>query len=71
MFSFAGKVRLLGRYLEQQRLEKVLPADILYIEGMRYYRRIDTLSKKIMTLQTFRELEQELPDFQVCGVHKS
>ena len=45
--------------------------EVLYIEGMRDYRRIVTLSKKIMTLQTFRELEQELPVNIICRVHNS
>ena len=45
--------------------------DILFIEGMRDYRRIHTLYKSIMTLQTFSELEQQLPPAQVCRVHKS
>ena len=32
---------------------------------------IQTESKKILTLQTFRELETELPDSLFCRVHKS
>ncbi len=53
------------------RLEKVLLEDILYIEGMRDYRRIHTAKRKIMTLQTFGELEQQLPESVICRVHKS
>ncbi|MEO6314701.1 MAG: LytTR family DNA-binding domain-containing protein [Chitinophagaceae bacterium] len=53
------------------RLEKVVLADILYIEGMRDYRKIHTVSKKIMTLQTFSDLETELPRSIICRVHKS
>ena len=45
--------------------------DILYIEGMRDYLRIHTSNKKIMTLQSFHELEQLIPAHQVCRVHKS
>lgn len=55
----------------EYRLEKIAFADILYIEGMRDYRRIHTIHKKIMTLQTFRELEGLLPADIVCRVHKS
>jgi two-component system LytT family response regulator len=55
----------------ENRLEKITIADILYIEGMRDYRRIHTVSKKIMTLQNFSELEQLIPSRQVCRVHKS
>jgi len=55
----------------ENRLEKVMIQDLLYIEGMRDYRRVHTLRKKIMTLQTFTELEQLLPSHLVCRVHKS
>ena len=53
------------------RLEKIMLKDLLYIEGMRDYRRIHTSQKKIMTLQNFSELEQMIPDHLVCRVHKS
>ncbi|PSK87405.1 LytR/AlgR family response regulator transcription factor [Taibaiella chishuiensis] len=55
----------------EYRLEKVLISDICFIEGVRDYRRIHTLHKKIMTLQTFGQLEQELPPHLICRVHKS
>jgi len=50
---------------------KVLYADILYIEGMRDYRRIFTAEGSIMTLQTFGELERLIPNSKICRVHKS
>ena len=53
------------------RLEKILLADIIFIEGMRDYRKIHTVNKKIMTLQTFTDLEKEIPPSIVCRVHKS
>lgn len=55
----------------ENRLEKINIGDILYIEGMRDYRRIHTVEKRIMTLQNFSELEQILPPNLVCRVHKS
>ena len=55
----------------ENRLEKINISDILYIEGMRDYRRIHTVTKRIMTLQNFSELEQILPSNLVCRVHKS
>ena len=55
----------------ENRLEKIMLNDILYIEGMRDYQRIHTTSKKIMTLQGFNELEQMIPSHLVCRVHKS
>lgn len=55
----------------ENRLEKIMLTDILYIEGMRDYLRIHTVNKKIMTLQSFNELEQLLPSHLICRVHKS
>ena len=55
----------------EYRLEKVEMKEILYIEGMRDYRRIHLPDKKIMTLQTFKDLEQQLPAANFCRVHKS
>ena len=55
----------------ENRLEKINIDDIVYIEGMRDYRRIHTLNKRIMTLQTFSELEALIPARLICRVHKS
>lgn len=55
----------------ENRLEKIGLSDIIYIEGMRDYRRIHTTNKRIMTLQNFKELEQLIPTNIVCRVHKS
>jgi DNA-binding LytR/AlgR family response regulator len=55
----------------ENRLEKVNLSDILYIEGMSDYRKIHTTSKRIMTLQSFNELENIIPSSIICRVHKS
>ena len=55
----------------ENRLEKVMFDEILFIKGMRDYRRIFTEIKSIMTLQTFIDLEQIIPREKVCRVHKS
>lgn len=55
----------------EHRLEKLLLDELLYIEGMRDYRRVHAVSKQIMTLQTFGELEQLIPPGIACRVHKS
>jgi two-component system, LytTR family, response regulator len=55
----------------ENRLEKVMLDEIVYIEGMRDYLRIHTVNKKIMTLQNFSELEKVIPSSLVCRVHKS
>lgn len=55
----------------EYRLEKVFTNEILFIEGMRDYRQIHTQSKKIMTLETFTELDRMLTGHGFCRVHKS
>jgi DNA-binding LytR/AlgR family response regulator len=55
----------------EYRIEKVFFKEVLFIEGMRDYRNIQTSAKKLLTLQTFRELEKELPENKFCRVHKS
>ncbi len=55
----------------ENRLEKIMLNEIVYIEGMRDYLRIHTVNKKIMTLQNFSELEKLIPSNLVCRVHKS
>ena len=55
----------------EYRLEKLLLSDVLYIEGMRDYRKIHTIHKKMMTLKTFREFEADIPPAIICRVHKS
>jgi DNA-binding LytR/AlgR family response regulator len=55
----------------EYRLERIALADIFFIEGMGDYRNVQTASKKILTLQTFAELEKELPNNRFCRVHKS
>ena len=55
----------------ENRLEKINIDEILFIEGMRDYRKIHTINKRIMTLQNFAELELLLPAKLVCRVHKS
>jgi two-component system, LytTR family, response regulator len=41
------------------------------IEGVRDYRQIHIREKKMMTLETFKELEKILPEKAFCRVHKS
>lgn len=53
------------------RLEGINTADILYIEGMGDYKRIITTQKKIMTLETFKDLLVKLPSHIFYRVHNS
>ena len=55
----------------EYRWEKLSLDEILYIEGMGDYRRIHTKDKRIMTLQTFKDFELDIPKSIICRVHKS
>jgi two-component system LytT family response regulator len=51
---------------------KIFLEDILFIEGVRDYRKINCRDdKKTMTSETFTILESKLPGNQFCRVHKS
>jgi len=51
---------------------KIFLEDILFIEGVRDYRKINCRDdKKTMTSETFTTLESKLPGNQFCRVHKS
>jgi DNA-binding LytR/AlgR family response regulator len=70
----SGEDSISSRYIlikTEHRLEKVFLNEILYIQGMGDYRRVHTSSKRIMTLQTFREFEDVLPKEVIRRVHKS
>jgi two-component system, LytTR family, response regulator len=55
----------------EYRLEKIFLDELLYIEGKGSYRCLHTPTKRLMTLQTFTEFEQEIPASILCRVHKS
>jgi len=52
-------------------MERVIIDDILYIEGMQEYLQIVTGKNKLMTLQTFGNMESLLPINNFLRVHKS
>ena len=52
------------------RLVKISLPNILFIKGTREYVTIHTSEKKIMTLQTLKSLEEELPE-EFARVHNS
>jgi len=55
----------------KNKLLKVDHSDILYIEGLKNYVSIYTTNKRIITYQTLRELELQLPQPPFYRIHKS
>ena len=55
----------------EQRLERVRFAELLYIEGDGDYRQVQTLTRRIPTLEKFSELEDRIAPDIACRVHKS
>lgn len=55
----------------EYRIEKIELKSILYIQGMKDYLQIFTIDKKIMTLQSFKNLVQVLPYREFVRVHNS
>lgn len=55
----------------EYRIERIEIRDILYIQGMKDYLQIHTADRKIMTLQTFKNLLEALPQIDFQRVHNS
>jgi two-component system, LytTR family, response regulator len=53
------------------KMQKVNFEDILYIEGLSEYIILKTKSSNIITLQSFKNIEQMLPQSKFIRVHKS
>jgi len=51
--------------------QKINLADILFVEGMKDYLRVHTVDDKIMTLLSFKKLEQTLAYPKFVRIHKS
>ncbi|WP_316738654.1 LytTR family DNA-binding domain-containing protein [Pedobacter aquatilis] len=55
----------------EYKLIRVDVADILYIEGLQNYVTICTATEKIISLQTMKKTEEQLPADQFIRIHKS
>lgn len=55
----------------EYKMQRVNFKDILFIEGLKEYIIIHTRTGKIITLQTFKNLEQILPSSNFIRIHKS
>jgi DNA-binding LytR/AlgR family response regulator len=55
----------------EYRMERINFSDILYIEGQGAYLRIVTQKSRIMTLQSFQNMESVLPPDNFMRIHKS
>lgn len=54
-----------------QKLVKIVYDDILYVEAFADYVKIFTPEKRIVTLQTMKNMEKKLPEDKFCRVHRS
>lgn len=55
----------------EYRIQRVDFKDILFVEGCKEYLRIHTQNEKIMTLLSFKSIEEILPSENFIRVHKS
>ncbi len=53
------------------RVVKILLTDILFIEGWKQYVKIYTTQKNILTLESMKNMEDNLPSGKFARVHKS
>lgn len=55
----------------EHRIQRVTLRDVLYIEGVQNYVSIHTADTKVMSLQTLKSLEEQLPTGDFMRVHRS
>ncbi|MDN5284283.1 MAG: DNA-binding response regulator [Mucilaginibacter sp.] len=55
----------------EKRMVKILLKNILYLEGLKDYVKINTLEQQIITYQTLTYFEEKLPDSRFSRVHRS
>ena len=55
----------------EHRLHKVDLAELLYVEGLENYVSIQTASERILSLQTLKRMEEQLPSRDFLRVHRS
>lgn len=55
----------------EYKLIRVNTTDIIYVEGMQNYVTIYTDKEKIISLQTMKKTEEQLPSSQFARIHKS
>lgn len=55
----------------EYKIQKIDLADILYMEGLRDYVAIHIPGGKVLTLQSMRSFQEQLPESQFMRVHKS
>jgi len=54
-----------------QKIEKIVMSDVLYIEGMSNYIIVHTKQKKYIAYLTFKGIEEKLPSHLFIRIHKS
>jgi two-component system, LytTR family, response regulator len=55
----------------EHRIQKVNLRDILFIEGLQNYICVNTAAERILSLQTLKKIEEQLPAREFVRVHKS
>jgi DNA-binding LytR/AlgR family response regulator len=58
-------------FKDGSKIERVNIFDILYVEGMKEYLRIHTATSQVLTLMSFKKLEELLPPGKFIRIHKS
>lgn len=69
----SGSDKELGYFFVKNgsKTQKIDFDDILFVEGMKDYLRIWTIQEKVMTLLSFKKLEDILPSDNFIRIHKS
>jgi two-component system LytT family response regulator len=55
----------------EHRIQKVNLKDVIFIQGLQNYVVLNTIDGRVISLQSLKKLEEQLPDKEFIRVHKS
>jgi two-component system LytT family response regulator len=55
----------------EHRIQRIVLRDLLYVEGVQNYVSLHTADARVMSLQTLKGIEEQLPSTDFMRVHRS
>jgi len=55
----------------EHRIQRIVLRDLLYIEGVQNYVSLNTTDARVMSLQTIKGIQEQLPETDFVRVHRS
>jgi two-component system LytT family response regulator len=69
--TIAGKIMKYLFVKTEHRIQRIVLRDLLYVEGVQNYVSLHTKVARVMSLQTLKGIEEQLPETEFVRVHRS